>query len=396
MSSRQLVVALWTGLVCGNALADGGMFWISVAEAGNSGDQRAIILHNGETETLLVETAAENARSDYAWIVPTPGVVDGESLSDMDADVFDRLAYAYSPGIVVSSYTGGGYFGCWGCAGGGLAGGDDRQPAVTVWDTRRVGVYELVTLTATESAALQAWLTDNGYAVPPGAEAVIGDYVERGWAFTAVRVAPAAEQLGVPLSLRPLALSFPAAQPVYPLLISSVSAADSEREILLYVIARNRVDAGPYPTVELDTSVLRGTDPLEAYTARVRAQARAGGQAAFVVECSEPYVHRVDESLVALPGYPSGDDNGSPVVTRLRAYMRASDMTHDVVFETASAEEYYFSPILSFEEDIGGTTAAKAAGLVVVGMCGSMLGRRPRRRMTSALLTVALAAALVL
>ncbi len=372
------VVTLFTLLLAtGWARADGGFFYYGATNLARSGDQRAIILCDGQRETLIVETGVANPGAGYAWVLPTPTVVEAATIREVDAAVFDQLGDATAP---VLTYGGGGGsgLGC-GCGmPGDATGGGQPTNAVTVWDTTRVGQYELTTLTATESQALSTWLTDNGYQVPASFDPVLATYVAKGWAFVAIRIAEQTE--GDYLSLSPLALTFPAEEPVYPLIISSVSARNTGNLLQLFVIASARLDTASYPCAELDTRPMSGVwGAMDAYAARVRGQCASTASPTFVVEGVRSvwdlrYI--TDYYLCDLPAYLSGGR-----LTRFVCYMDAADMTADVTF-TEAAEQVPFQPTIQFTEEAAEAQAPQRialialAGLSVGALCRGGLRRR--------------------
>ena len=60
--------------------------------------------------------------------------------------------------------------------------------AVSILDRKLVGIFETTTITSHDAKALQAWLSENGFAVPTNAEPVIASYVKDGWVFVAMKV----------------------------------------------------------------------------------------------------------------------------------------------------------------------------------------------------------------
>ena len=49
---------------------------------------------------------------------------------------------------------------------------------VTIEARYTVGEYDILILSARESAGLETWLRDSGYRLPTGASAVLGSYLE--------------------------------------------------------------------------------------------------------------------------------------------------------------------------------------------------------------------------
>ena len=114
---------------------------------------------------------------------------------------------------------------------------------VEVLDEMTVGAFDLTVLRAGDAGELRAWLEERGFAYDGEAEALLADYIERAWCFTAMRISPAYEDttygsVEYELSegvIEPLRFIFDAPEPVYPLRISSLNPG--ETEVLLYVLA---------------------------------------------------------------------------------------------------------------------------------------------------------------
>ncbi len=93
-----------------------------------------------------------------------------------------------------------------------------------------IGGYDVARLGAGDAAALEGWLDRNGYALPPGAEPILDEYVGEGWRFVAIRLAPGADG-----RLKPLAVSFPTEAPVYPMKLAQLGTEPVN--LTLYVLA---------------------------------------------------------------------------------------------------------------------------------------------------------------
>ncbi len=386
--TRALVALVLSLAVTVPAAADGGIFWREWAAAGTSGAQRAVVLFEEGRETLVIETAVNSTEGGYAWVLPTPGVVQAAQVAEVDPQVFAVLEDLTAPTVYSTSRSGWPGLGC-GC--GGLAAdngaGGGQSNIVTVFETTRVGDYEVTTLSATESEALSTWLTDHGYGLPASAAPVLANYIARDWFFTAIRIADdavaEAGDAGRALSLSPLALPFTAAAPVFPLLISGVSSAPEESQILLYVITEGGVESAPYPCVRLDTSTLYGADPADAYRARVRSQARGSG------------VSLVTEAVVPIALGDVGLDQfaqaaGPLYVTRLRTYMLPGEMTADITFTPVEPEEFW--AWLGFRESAAAASAGPWPVLLAGPLSASLARGRPRRRAAVGIVAVILVA----
>jgi hypothetical protein len=83
------------------------------------------------------------------------------------------------------------------------------------------------------------WLDQNNYTYPEGAEAILEDYILRSWFFLAVRIKPANPGILIKQSLMPIQINFETGEPVFPLMISSLSS-EPETEILIHFLSDHR------------------------------------------------------------------------------------------------------------------------------------------------------------
>lgn len=99
----------------------------------------------------------------------------------------------------------------------------------------QLGPIEAVTLAASDTAGLQIWLVDNGFALSPEVTALLEGYVERGWFFVALKLTGDAPLDG---GLDPLRFTFASDELVYPLELSR--AATSPQTVRLFVFDDHR------------------------------------------------------------------------------------------------------------------------------------------------------------
>jgi len=167
-----------------SARADGGFFPPENGTA-NSADQRAVIVDQGDTQTIILETAYEGDRSDFAWVIPLPELISGqECITTAAPDIFDKLRERSEP-----RWWSQGSAALCGCGGSATI----QEPPVTVWERLRVDDYDVAILSAQQSSDLATWLNDNGYSFPEAQEPTLEYYVNRGWYFVAFKMAPTDE-----------------------------------------------------------------------------------------------------------------------------------------------------------------------------------------------------------
>ena len=126
---------------------------------------------------------------------------------------------------------------------------------MTVEANYDVGEYDVSILSAKESDGLVNWLTDNGYKIPAGAEAVLGSYIKQNMRFFVAKVNLDRMQLLGNRYLRPLQVRYETAKFMLPLRLGTVNA-NGPQDLIVYALTRNgRVEASNYRTVKLPSNV---------------------------------------------------------------------------------------------------------------------------------------------
>lgn len=157
------------------------------------------------TEHFIRSASFENVSADFGFIVPTPSQ---PTLTEVDEGVFGRLFRLYRRPPRAAR----GARGLGGMSTSGADGlGEDRVEVVS--ESRVAGLTGTV-LRATGTTALDAWLTERGYASTPELSAWLGPYVSRGYYLTAFRVDP--EGASGSVAMRAVRMSFSTDVPFYP------------------------------------------------------------------------------------------------------------------------------------------------------------------------------------
>jgi hypothetical protein len=226
----------------------------------NKASEVAIARHDDKT----VLTMANDFKGDvkeFALVVPVPTVLEKDQIHVGDAAVLKHLADYSAPRLVE-------YFDENPCrryaleerkmdamksqapaAAGKLE--RDRVLGVTVEAQYTVGEYDILILSAKESAGLETWLTENGYRIPSGASSVLHSYLKQGLKFFVAKV-NLAEQAKLGFThLRPLQIAFESPKFVLPIRLGTVNA-DGAQELFVYFLTKHgRVETTNYRTVRL-------------------------------------------------------------------------------------------------------------------------------------------------
>ena len=219
---RTLVSALtvFIGLLMwsGSASAFCG-FYVGKADTKlfNKASEVVIARHDNKTVITMANDFKGEVK-EFAMVVPVPTVLEKEQIHIGDPAVLKHLADYSAPRLVE-------YFDENPCRRYDLM--EDRMGAmksmapvasarpereralgVTVEAQYTVGEYDILILSAKESAGLETWLTENGYRIPAGASSVLHSYLKQGMKFFVAKV-NLGEQAKLGLThLRPLQLAF--------------------------------------------------------------------------------------------------------------------------------------------------------------------------------------------
>ncbi len=227
----------------------------------NKASEVAIARHDNKT----VITMANDFRGDvkeFAMVVPVPTVLEKDQIHIGDPAVLKHLADYSAPRLVE-------YFDANPCMkyefmedralgsaksmypSAPAARERDKVLGVTVEAQYTVGEYDILILSAKESAGLETWLTENGYRIPTGASAVLHSYLKQGMKFFVAKVNLAEQaKLGV-THLRPLQIAFESPKFMLPIRLGTVNA-DGAQELFIYFLTKQgRVETINYRTVRL-------------------------------------------------------------------------------------------------------------------------------------------------
>jgi len=214
----------------------------------NEPTQKAIIVYDRGREDLLLQVKYQGPLEDFGWLIPVPGL---PSVEKGAMEPFYELSQLTQRkfGQVVDT-----------AGAGGRGRAQDEAERVNVLEIKTVGAYEVAILSAGDAGSLVRWLESNGYSVPEGKSAILGEYTAKGWYFVAARIqldrdvafklvstaspkdsdasTRARQTLQRQMAsgeLHPLRISFDTPQCIFPLKISAVGGKSSE--LSLYVLS---------------------------------------------------------------------------------------------------------------------------------------------------------------
>jgi hypothetical protein len=370
------MVLFFVTFVCFNStIADGGFFPTEVEQIGNSAqspNQRAIIIHDGQKETMIVQVKYSGNIQDFAWVVPLATLPDDNSIQVESDSIFTLLHDLTQPKVyrIDMSKVG---------RGGGGGGYDNNMEEVEdlnsaqvqVWQSLAIGPYEVNIISGASTQALRDWLNNNGYEYSPTADAILDFYIQKNWYFMATKVNVESQQVSdnsiFQAGLPALKVSFPVDKPVFPLRISEISSAQ-ENEIEIYVVSDHRMISDSYNTYAMvrdevenlikeqlqdpesdnNTGIacacqkvfdpIGENSPKYDYESIFRNKLSSLNSRTFIIENVSNYWTSHDYTQYAESGVLNGFFNsyfpeGSNFwITRLRTILKPEDMINDVTF----------------------------------------------------------------
>ncbi|MEU6216389.1 DUF2330 domain-containing protein [Streptomyces sp. NPDC047022] len=276
---------------------------------------------DGKQEDIVMRLTVAGDAHKAAWIMPVPHRA---TVRLGDSALFDELDTATAPRIRTRHYFWPrGHD--WPFAGeSGSASNQEgaAAPPVSVVGRQRLGPFDVARLTATDANALGTWLRDNGFALPPRLSQALRPYVDEGWEYVAIRLAPG-QGSGTTLAgtLDPLHLTFASDRLVYPMRLSRL--ASTPQSLSLYVFAAHRMEprstiGGQLPQIlyadrvrdapgALASLTAGGTDFLTAFDQQFPQPSRISGDHEMARTAADTPYHQVVyvDSLLTVGGIPA-------------------------------------------------------------------------------------------
>ncbi|HEY7128523.1 MAG TPA: DUF2330 domain-containing protein [Nitrospira sp.] len=234
-------------------------FYVAKADSKLFNKASEVAIARAEDKTVI--TIANDFKGDvkeFALVVPVPTVLEKDQIHVGEAAVLKHLADYSAPRLVE-------YFDANPCrvypesramdlmakASPSMQREREKALGVTVEAQYTVGEYDILILSATESAGLESWLTENGYRIPNGASAVLHSYIKQNLKFFVAKV-NLGEQAKLGLThLRPLQIAFESPRFMLPIRLGTANA-DGPQELFVYFLTRQgRVETTNYRTVRL-------------------------------------------------------------------------------------------------------------------------------------------------
>ncbi|MCB9742459.1 MAG: DUF2330 domain-containing protein [Alphaproteobacteria bacterium] len=334
-------------------------FYVSGADAELYNDASLVVLMREGTQTVLsMQNNYQGPPEDFALVVPVPTVISEEDVQPLPKEIFRRVDQLAAPRLVEyweqdpcssSALYGdiGGLIGTKGSALGGL-GASARGAGVTVEAQFEVAEYEVVILSAEDSGGLDAWLREEGYRIPEGAEPALRPYVEAGTKFFVARVsADKLRFLGETSVLTPLRVRYESERFSLPIRLGLLNA-EGEQDLLVHVLARGqRYEVANYHNLSIPTNLRvkeAARAQLPSFYEALFQRTVQGDPRAVVTEyawdasgcdpCPVPALEPEELRTLGADALPN-PGRGDWVLTRLHYRYSPSSLGEDLVFKAA-------------------------------------------------------------
>jgi len=325
-----------------------------------------VLVRDGDRTVLTMANDFRGDPKQFAIVVPVPTVLEQGQIHAGDRALLDHLDAYSAPRLVE-------YFDPNPCA---MAMEDrlsrnqgflpaaksmvarERSLGVTVEARYTVGEYDIVILSATQSAGLETWLKAGGYRIPAGASRVLNAYLRQGLKFFVAKVNVTEQQKLGFAYLRPIQIAYESPRFMLPIRLGMANA-DGPQELLVYALTRQgRVETTNYRTVKIPTDAdvpefVKGEFPGVYRALFARAAEREGGAVVFTEYAwdmswcdpcaSEPLSNDELRQLGVfwLDPATQGGANGGVFVTRLHACYDRAHFPEDLVFQQTSDRQNF-------------------------------------------------------
>lgn len=242
-------------------------FYVSKADGTlKNKTSQVIIVRDGNRNVITMYNDFKGKLKDFAMVVPVPVVLKQSDIKVVDQSIFQTLNDYSKPRLVE-------YYDQNPCQRfledrleGKMAGVAMNEVVVTGYGTIKrkqstvkieakyiVGEYDILILSAKESADLKIWLGENDYKIPAGAEEVLEPYIKSNLKFFVVKVNEQAKKKIAGDFLRPIQITFNSPKFMLPIRLGMANA-DGDQDMIVYAFTKKgRIETTNYRTTELPT-----------------------------------------------------------------------------------------------------------------------------------------------
>lgn len=225
---------------------------------------KVVLAWDAGRASITMASDYEGEPKSFALVVPVPTVVEKKDIRVVDNKLIDKLDAYSAPRLTE-------YYDTDPCApvvamsalpspAPGrpmMARAEDsaRHRGVTIEARYEVGVYDILILSAKDSNGLTAWLTENEYRIPAGAESVLGSYIRQGMHFFVAKVNLERQKLSKDGFLSPLQVTYATKKFMLPIRLGTVNAKGPQDLVAFVLSRKGRIEAANYQTAKMPSGM---------------------------------------------------------------------------------------------------------------------------------------------
>jgi Na+-translocating ferredoxin:NAD+ oxidoreductase RnfD subunit len=266
---KPLLVILLTGYFSINANAFCGFY---VAKAGAqvfNKKSQVILVHDGDRTSITMQNDFQGSLQEFAMVIPVPVVLKRNDILVKENSLFNNLD-AYSAPRLVEYYDhnpctpyyrfdkairANALMSVNESLTEDMAIEKEYKKKVKIEARYSIDEYNIIILSAKESWALEAWLTNNNYTLPKNAKEVLEPYIKNKMKFFAVKVNLDKAKNLPSNTLRPIQINFESKKFMLPIRLGMANSNGEDQDLIIYAFTRTgRVECANYRNVEMPTA----------------------------------------------------------------------------------------------------------------------------------------------
>ncbi|MBK9266831.1 MAG: DUF2330 domain-containing protein [Polyangiaceae bacterium] len=226
-----------------------------------------VLMREGTRTVLSMQNNYQGPPENFAMVVPVPVVLQQENVKTLPSAIFDKIDQLAAPRLVeyweqdpcmvdarVESRSRGAAPPA--AAPKAARAKESSELGVTIEAQFEVGEYQIVILSATDSAGLDTWLKQEKYKIPEGAEPLLRPYVQSGSKFFVAKVDVEKVRFDKGMAkLSPLRFHYDSETFNLPVRLGLINA-NGKQDLIVHVLARNaRYELANYKNVTIPTNL---------------------------------------------------------------------------------------------------------------------------------------------
>jgi hypothetical protein len=309
---------------------------------------QVVLVRDGDRTVMTMVNDFRGDPTEFAVVIPVPTFLRREQIHVGDKALVDHLDAYSAPRLVeyfdenpcrltlLDKMAIGGAMRA-SSAGAPAAESRARTLGVTIEAQYSVGEYDILILSAQQSAGLETWLRENGYRIPDGASSVLASYLKQNMRFFVAKV-NLKEKAALGFSyLRPLQVAYESPKFMLPIRLGMVNA-NGPQELFVYALTRKgRVETTNYRTTKLPSDVGRFYKAMFARQVDAEAQRVVFLEYAWDMRWCDPCAADplTTDELRGLGVFWTENSNRTPdvFVTRLHVRYDSAHFPEDLVFQ---------------------------------------------------------------